>query len=242
MHETLAGSAERFERLALVDDVRQIQAQLFDEVSTLKRLTMERRATWEQTSQEFVTRVSTLEAQLDSTRREAALDPLTNIANRRAFERTCLQWMAPGRTGFVMAMADVDNFKAINDKYGHAVGDQILIAVAETFARSLRSDDLVARVGGDEFAVLAASLTLGQSERRFAAIATAVRRACEALVPDGMAPSISIGIAERSAGDTLEGLQQRADAALYQAKKHGKGRISTKASPFIRDLMSGEPR
>ena len=237
LQERLAGSAARFEKLSRVEDVTQIHAQLFEEVATLKRISVERRAAWEQRSKEFATKLASLESQLDSTRREAAVDPLTNIANRRTFERTCRQWLGPNRPGFVMVMADVDNFKAINDHYGHAVGDQVLVAVAETLARCLRSDDLVARVGGDEFAILAASLSLGQAEGRFAAIASAVERACRVFVPEGMASSISIGIAERSAGDTLESLQKRADEALYQAKKSGKGRLATKASPFIRDLL-----
>ncbi len=242
LHETLAGSAERFERLAHVDDLQQIQAQLVQEVSTLKRITIERRAAWEQTVQEFGTRLTTLETQLDHTRREAALDPLTNVANRRTFERTCREWLGPNRPGFVLAMTDVDDFKAINDQYGHAVGDRVLVVVAETLARSLRAGDLVARLGGDEFAIIAACLTLAQAEGRFAAIGRAVQNACRPLVPEGMVPSISIGVAECSAGDTPESLQQRADAALYQAKKNGKGRLATKASPLIRDLMKNSAK
>lgn len=237
LHESLAGSAERFERLAhLDDDLQRIQEQLVKEVATLKRVTMERRAAWEQTVQEFGTRLTTLETQLDRTRREAAIDPLTNIANRRTFERTCREWLGPNRPGFVMAMIDVDDFKTINDLHGHAVGDQVLAAVAEALACSLRSDDLVARLGGDEFAILAARLTLGQAEARFASIGRAVQTACRPLVQGGAAPSISIGVAECSAGDTLESLQHRADTALYDAKRSGKGRVATKASPFIRDL------
>lgn len=237
LQQRLAGSAARFERLSLVEDVTLIHTQLFEEVATLKQISIERRTAWEQRSEEFATRLATLESQLDSTRREASIDPLTSIANRRTFERTCRQWLGPSRPGFVMVMADVDNFKAINDQCGHAVGDQVLVGVAETLARCLRSDDLVARVGGDEFAILAASLSLGQAESRFAAIAEAVERACRVFVPEALSSSISIGIAERSAGDTLESLQQRADEALYQAKKSGKGRLATKASPFIRDLL-----
>ena len=236
LHESLTGSAERFERLAHLDDLQKIQAQLVKEVATLKRVTIERRAAWEQTVQEFGTRLTKLETQLDRTRREAATDPLTNIANRRTFERTCREWLGPNRPGFVMAMIDVDDFKAINDRHGHALGDRVLATVAETLARSMRADDLVARLGGDEFAILAACLTLGQAEGRFAAIGRAVQNACQPLVEGGPAPSISIGVAECSAGDTLESLQQRADAALYEAKRNGKGRLASKASPFIRDL------
>jgi diguanylate cyclase (GGDEF)-like protein len=236
LHDSLTGSAERFERLAHVDDLQKIQAQLVKEVATLKRVTIERRAAWDQTVQEFGTRLNTLESQLDRTRREAATDPLTNIANRRVFERTCREWLGPNRPGFVMAMIDVDDFKAINDRHGHAVGDRVLAAVAETLSRSLRSDDLVARLGGDEFAILAACLTLSQAEGRCASIGRAVQNACHPLVGDGPAPSISIGVTECAAGDTFESLQQRADAALYDAKRNGKGRVASKASPFIRDL------
>lgn len=236
LDDTLAGSVQRLGQLARVDDLQQIQARLFEEVATLKRVTLERRAAWEQTVQQFGTRLSTLETQLDLTRKEAAVDPLTNIANRRTFEATCRQWLGPHRPGFVMAMADVDDFKAINDRHGHGVGDRVLVTVAETLARSLRAGDLVARLGGDEFVLLAAGLTLRQAEGRLSAISRDIRNACQGLVPDGAAPSMSIGIAECSAGDTLESLQQRADAALYEAKRGGKGRLAAKASPLIRDL------
>jgi len=239
LDESLAGSAERVEQIARSNDISQIQARLAEEVARLKRITGERRAAWEQTVGAFQTRLTRLEKQLDRTKREASLDPLTNVANRRTFERTCREWLRPNRAGFVMAMADVDDFKAINDQYGHAVGDRLLVTVAERLGRSLRSDDLVARVGGDEFAVLAACLTLPQAECRFATIASAVRTACAPVVPDRTSPSISVGLAECSAGDTLESLRQRADAALYEAKRHGKGRVAIKAAPLIRDLVNG---
>ena len=236
---TLSGSVDRFERLARVDDLQRIQTQLVNEVTTLKRVTLERRKAWEQTSQEFGTRLSTLEMQLDHTRREAALDSLTGIANRRTFERTCREWLEPSRPGFVLAMIDVDNFKQVNDRCGHAVGDRLLVAVAETLNASLRAGSLVARVGGDEFALLVADITLRQAEGRFAAVGRSVQEACRLIIEDGDAPSITIGVAECSAGDTPQSLQQRADAALYEAKRSGKGRVATKASPLLRDLLRG---
>jgi diguanylate cyclase (GGDEF)-like protein len=159
------------------------------------------------------------------------------VANRRTFERTCREWLAPGRPGFIMAMVDIDDFKAINDREGHTIGDRVLVAVADTLGQSLRADDLVARLGGDEFVVLARALTMHQAERRFAAVGRAIQDACRGLVQDGPFPSVSIGLAECSAGDTLQGLQQRADEALYLAKRNGKGRIATKQAPFIRDLL-----
>jgi diguanylate cyclase len=237
--ETLTGSAERFARLAQVNDLRQIQAQLVQEVSTLKRIAAERKQAWEQTFTQLGSRLNTLETQLDHTRKEAAIDPLTNIANRRTFERTCREWLGPSKPGFIMAFVDVDNFKTVNDRLGHAIGDKVLVTVAQTIANSLREEDLLARIGGDEFAVIASGIRLSQAEARFTTICRNVHKACREIVgSDDIAASISVGIAEVSAGDTLESLQQRADTALYQAKNNGKGRVASKATALIRDLLN----
>jgi diguanylate cyclase (GGDEF)-like protein len=239
LDETLTGSAERFARLAQVNDLRQIQAQLVQEVSTLKRIAAEKKEAWEQTFSQLGTRLTTLETQLNDTRKEAAIDPLTNVANRRTFERACHEWLGPSRPSFVLALIDVDNFKTVNDELGHAMGDRILVTVAQTIANSQREADLLARIGGDEFAVLAAGIRLSQAEARFTTIARNVAKACRELTgSDEIAPSISVGLAEVSAGDTLESLQQRADTALYQAKRHGKGRVATKSTALIRDLLN----
>jgi diguanylate cyclase len=237
LQNTLVGSAERLGKLADSDDLTLIKVRLRQEVSRLTQITMERRAVWEKTVKDFGTRMATLETQLDRTRKEAAIDPLTNVPNRRTFERTCTEWLTPNRRGFVLAMIDVDDFKEINDRYGHLVGDRVLVAVAETLSKCLRADDVVARIGGDEFAVMASSLTLAQAEGRFAGIGRAIQDACRAIVTDEPVPSISVGLAECSAGDTLRSLHERADSALYTAKRGGKGRVASKPAPLIRDLM-----
>jgi diguanylate cyclase len=237
--DTLDGSAERVDRIARLDNVQEIQARLMDEVTALRRVAIERRESWDQTFQEFGRRLTGLEEQLDTTRREATTDPLTNVANRRVFERQCRTWMEPHHPPFVLVMVDVDDFKAINDRHGHAVGDQVLVAVAAALSQSVRPGDLVARLGGDEFAVLAAPLTLQRALTRFADIVGTIGSACRPLVNGSPTPSVSVGIAEYSAGDTAESLQKRADQALYEAKRSGKGRVTGKASPFIRDLVKG---
>ncbi len=237
--ENLTGTADRFERLTRSRDVRVIHAFLAKEVATLRQITVERRTAWDRNKAALESKLETLEAQLDRTRQEAATDPLTGAANRRAFEDACRQWLTSGTDSFVMACVDVDNFKAVNDRYGHATGDKVLTAVATALRTAVRANDLVSRPGGDEFAVLAGAMTLMQAQSRFAAIVPVVREACLALTPDGDTPSISIGLAERSAGDTLESLQERADGALYQAKRGGKGRVMAHEAPLIRDLLHG---
>lgn len=234
LQEALIGSAERFEYLARVNDFRRLQTLLFEEVRALKRVTKARRTAWERTLEEFGERVTTLERHVDHMRQEAALDPLTDVGNRRTFERACREWLEQDRR-FVMAIVDVDNFKTINDGLGHGAGDQVLVTIARTLTRSLRPGDLVARLGGDEFAILAADVTVPQAEVRFEAIGLEVSAACARLSQDGVIASISVGIAERLPADTIDGLHQRADAALYQAKRNGKGCVASTAGPFVRD-------
>ncbi|OFW47161.1 MAG: hypothetical protein A3J29_02150 [Acidobacteria bacterium RIFCSPLOWO2_12_FULL_67_14b] len=231
-------STERFEAISALDDPRQIQARLVAEVTVLKQVASERRRAWESTSRSFSERVETLEQQLSDTRSEAALDALTGIANRRTFDRTCQAWIRSARSRFVLAILDVDEFKGVNDTYGHALGDRVLVGIAQALVGSVREGDVVARLGGDEFAILASDLTLRQAEGRFGK--TVALLGAE---PGGWAsslpvkPRMSCGIAEFSAGDSYASLFERADEALYVAKRQGKNRVATKARAFIRDLM-----
>jgi diguanylate cyclase len=238
--QSLRQSVERLEEFAKVDDVRELQRQLLTEVQVLRHMAAERERSWKETCEQFSRRVEALEQQLTAARREATLDPLTRVPNRAAFEASGRQWLAAGRLQFILAIVDVDNLKIINDQYGHAAGDRAILAVARALTSSLRAGvDLVARIGGDEFAVLAADLPLHQAENRMQMLIASLAQAAESA--DGDTPSeltLSCGIAECSAGDTLESLTERAEVALYQAKRFGKNRVVTVVKPPPRSLMS----
>ncbi len=234
LQSTVGQSAGRFEAIVSLDDPAQIKARLIAEVNALKTAAVARRQVWEMTSRKFNERVEVLERQLVTSRNEAALDPLTGIANRRTFDRTCHEWIRSARARFVLALLDVDDFKAINDTHGHAAGDQVLVTLAQALLASVRPEDLVARLGGDEFAILASELTLRQAEGRFAKTISGLATATGS---EAWTPKVSCGLAEFSAGDTYESLFERADEALYTAKRGGKHRVATKARAFIRDLM-----
>jgi diguanylate cyclase len=235
----LESSADRFAAAVQFNDIHQIKKQIMTEVSTLKRVISDRRMAWDTNVALLNERVALLERQLKTTRQEATLDALTHVANRRAFDQTLREWMAPDRPGFVLAVLDVDEFKTINDTLGHAVGDQALIKVTRSLTASVRGYDLVARLGGDEFALLMSGLTLRQAEYRLKTIVAAIATSEKSEPGDPeVNVTVSAGAAEFSAGDTAASLMQRADRALYTAKRLGRNRAITKPSPLIADLMS----
>jgi diguanylate cyclase (GGDEF)-like protein len=156
----------------------------------------------------------------------ALTDPLTGIANRRA----TLDWLgrlvrASGQVGEPLAllMFDIDYFKRINDCFGHQTGDEVLERVAKLARAQVRADDLVGRIGGEEFVCILSGLE-AQSAR---ALAERLRRAiAEGSDRDGLPrTTVSVGLAMARPGDTPESLLARADAALYEAKDGGRNQV-----------------
>ncbi|MFD0516592.1 diguanylate cyclase domain-containing protein [Paractinoplanes durhamensis] len=149
----------------------------------------------------------------------ALRDDLTGLANRRQFEQRLAEAVADGEPQ--VALLDLTGFKAVNDRFGHAVGDQLLAAVAGRFTAALRGTDLVARMGGDEFAVLIpdASAETGDS------VAARLVAALRAPIPAGgqeLLISGCIGIASAPGATDPGELLRRADVAMYAAKAAGR--------------------
>lgn len=144
-------------------------------------------------------------------RHAAATDPLTGLPNRRAFgQRLGHELARARRTGeaFATLLIDVDHFKQINDRRGHAAGDDALVALADVLTRELREIDTVARIGGDEFAVIVPATGVA------GALQAAQRLRERAGIP------ISVGAAVYGIdGHTADELARAADAALYEAKR-----------------------
>lgn len=166
-----------------------------------------------------------LHSKLDLEKHVARVDPLTGVANRKSFEeRFALEIARRGHGGAPLAMLlwDIDSFKVINDSYGHRAGDRVLQSVAGCFTAALRSADFVARIGGEEFAVLLTGLKLAEAVN----VANQVRTSVEGLrfhfrgAP--VRVTVSCGITELHPGDTSEQAFDRADGALYRAKNGGK--------------------
>ena len=165
--------------------------------------------------------------------REAATrDPLTGAANRGLLERMLEREVSLVRRhggALALLMVDVDHFKQVNDRFGHAAGDRSLVAVADCIAGCVRSSDTLFRYGGEEFCVL-----LPRSGARGAwRLAERVRKAVGALrIPAGtetLRLTASLGVASLASGDQAADLLRKADAALYRSKQSGRNRVSAPA-------------
>jgi len=164
-----------------------------------------------------------LNSKLDREKHGARLDPLTRLGNRKSFDERMAQDLSRcSGLPVTMLVWDLDNFKAINDSYGHKAGDRVLQSVASCFVSGLRAEDFVARVGGEEFVMLMTGLPFAKAQR----IADELRGGVESLrfhfrgTP--VRVTASCGFTDLRPGDTPDSAFDRADAALYRAKHTGK--------------------
>lgn len=159
--------------------------------------------------------------------RNAVTDALTGLGNRHwmqdMFERELIR-VRTDRGRLCLMMADVDRFKDINDKLGHIIGDRILAAIADAFREFLRPSDLIARFGGDEFAILLPGLSLAEATATAERLRESLVSYSDPSLPSGV--TISIGLTEAAESDDLDCLLQRADAAMYDAKDQGRNRVA----------------
>nr|WP_255719694.1 GGDEF domain-containing protein [Pelomonas sp. P8] len=160
---------------------------------------------------------------------QARTDELTSVLNRRGLLQQLEAAHADacqGKAGYALLMVDVDHFKAINDRHGHARGDEVLKAVAASLRAAMRNDDLVGRWGGEEFCALLPRTRLHDAEPLAQRVAARVA-ACGA----GVDVTVSIGVAEYGPTDRdLQAVIRRADDALYQAKAAGRNRVVSAGS------------
>ena len=187
---------------------------------------MERTKAAEKQLQRTTEEVQSLRRELESASHEARTDPLTGLPNRRALEDR-LALLQANDEEFSAAVCDIDRFKAVNDRHGHAVGDRVLKAVAQVLEESCPGH-MVARFGGEEFVVLLAGIDVADAaelldlaRRELGSRSFKVRETDDSLG----SITISAGVAQLRRGETWTELLMRADTLLYEAKAAGRNRI-----------------
>lgn len=155
-------------------------------------------------------------------------DPLTGIANRRHFTEEAGKAVAlaeRSKMPLVLAMLDLDHFKRVNDRYGHPVGDEVLVEMVRRCLICLRNSDTMGRWGGEEFIVLFPLTSLDAGLQACERLRAAMADTAFETSAGQLAITLSCGLAERKPGEKLELLIERADAALYEAKHRGRNRV-----------------
>jgi diguanylate cyclase len=175
--------------------------------------------------------VTELRTKLADVRKESMTDPLTNIANRKAFDeavRAAVTAVAQEDEPVTLLMCDIDHFKKFNDTWGHQTGDQVLRLVASCLSENVKGRDTAARYGGEEFCVLLRGTGLDAATK----VADQIRSTVETkkLVKKSTGDilgtiTISIGVAQFAPGEAAEAVIRRADACLYGAKHAGRNLV-----------------
>jgi diguanylate cyclase (GGDEF)-like protein len=172
-------------------------------------------------------RTAELEAVSEKLRHLTVIDPLTQLLNRRGIEEKLARLTRRPETDVVAVLIDLDDFKCVNDSYGHSMGDAVLSGTAEAIVQSVRPTDLVARIGGDEFLAILPNSPLSAAASVAERIRTAVEKLSFEGIPRGEAPTVSLGAgAVPPATENVTELLKELGASLHKSTRAGKNRLS----------------
>lgn len=191
-----------------------------------------RSATSESNAQLTNQRIQALESQLRQLNGLVHEDQLTGCLNRRGLDQAMARELNRTNrmhTSLCVAMLDLDNFKQLNDCYGHCVGDEVLVHLVRVIRQTLRSIDAVARFGGEEFLILLPDTTREEGQLALTRLQRNLAQQILVRQQQRLTITFSAGIALHTKGENQRSLIDRVDAALYRAKQDGKNRIANAA-------------
>jgi diguanylate cyclase len=219
---------DSFSPESTVPEMQMVFHQLRNEIKSLESTNSAFQKKLDDSSNE----IKELKSKLELYREESIKDPLTRIDNRRGFDQNLQDLISRSNdesTSLCLIMADIDHFKKINDTHGHLVGDNVLRMVAGTIKESVKGKDLIARIGGEEFAIilpntpLPGAIKLAEDMRKvFENYDLKKKNTGESLGK----VTLSFGVGNYKKGESLELFLNRVDEALYQSKKKGRNRVT----------------
>jgi diguanylate cyclase (GGDEF)-like protein len=180
-------------------------------------------------NQELEKRITEIQILQNQLKEESIRDPLTRLYNRRYMEDALQREFAHAtRDGYPVSiiMADIDHFKKVNDTYGHAAGDEVLEQLSRTFMANFRMEDIVCRYGGEEFLIVMPETTAETAFLRIDNLRQQLESSDLNVTGAALRITLSAGIAVYPAeGSTIDEVVQKADQAMYRAKKEGRNRV-----------------
>jgi diguanylate cyclase len=232
-NDSLADASQRLSQAANRDHIKSI-------IEMLVRSTHE----MQQTNKALETRLTSskqeirdLQQNLEAIRAETMTDPLTGLGNRKYFDRTIIDSVRIAKQSgepLSLLMFDIDHFKSFNDNYGHLTGDQVLRLVALSLKQSIKGRDIIARYGGEDFAVVLPNTALRQAlsaadNIRRAVMSKELKKKSTGEILGRI--TISVGVSMLKPDDSTDSLIERADACLYAAKRSGRNRVICEVDP-----------
>ena len=229
-HESVGRYADTIEKADSLESLAGVVREMVEESRTVQSLVSQAQGRLESEHAKAVglsERVAELEGELRRLSEEVSTDQLTQIANRRglmqAFDAERAR-MERGQTELSIGLLDVDNFKRLNDELGHAAGDTALKSLAEVVSKALRPTDLVARYGGEEFVVLLPDTPVQEGEQILTRLQRSLTGGLFMHEERQVFVTFSAGVTLYRQGEPIEAALERADEALYEAKRTGKNR------------------
>jgi diguanylate cyclase len=235
-YRDIRAEGARIAEATQIDDLQDLRSVLRVAADKLDNLVHRKESSEQARIDALSDQVEQLSKELHEARISAQTDPLTGVLNRRAFDdelAAMFRRYRNARGRFTLILFDIDDFKRINDSFGHPVGDRVLIAFTQRCQNLLRPEDRLARFGGEEFALLMEGVSLRNGLKRARSICASIAAARYAVERGVDAPQLSVtvsaGVASQHRDDTAASLVERADRALYLAKQSGKNRAQSES-------------
>ena len=232
---TLAASSKRLTQGPSVEELHSIVSDVVEETQSLAHNSNSLRQMLDDTRHE----IDVLREELERTRQQATTDALTGLVNRHGFEsalQIACNEASQYRQGLTLLILDIDDFKLVNDNYGHLVGDKVIRNVGTILSANIKGKDTVARFGGEEFAVLLPGTSLDNGMRVGEILRLNIERSRLKHTITGQVDghvTVSIGVTEYSFGEDTDKFLKRADDALYASKHAGRNRVSCISPPAL---------